>query len=1116
MVRGSIRVLLIEDDEDDYILIGSMLSEIRSSKVSLDWVKTYEDGLEAMGRGMHDVVLLDLQLGARTGLELLHEAVENGIDTPVILLTGRGAYQADVEAMEAGAADYLVKGQISPDLLERSIRYSISRKHAELELKSYRDHLEELVDERTRQLVSVNGELRLEMAEREKIEEALADSEKKNRELVENSLDIIYTVLPDGTFSSLNPAFESITGYSAGEWLGRPFFLMVHPDDRYSVLDAFKEVMAGLTVPANEVRFLSRSGACKILELKTVPKARGGKIVGLIGTARDITKRKNAENSIRKQKEFLTTVIESLHHPFYVLDARDYSILMANTAAAPAGLAPNTGCHTLYLEQDKPCGTSQHLCSLEKIKETGQPLVTEHLHYDEKGNIRHVEVHGYPILDGKGDVVQIIEYSLDTTERKRVEEELRKARDDLARERSLLHAVLNQMPAGVIVAEPSGRVILSNKQAVEILEHPQKHVYHRDEYLEYHSFHPDGRPYDVKEFPLTRSLENGEHVIDKEIHIVLPHSAASRIVLASSSPVRDPSGNIVAAVVTFQDITDRKRAEDELHRRAQEYRALVENSPDVVIRVDRQLRRVFANKALEVMTGFPLSSFMGLSIYEPPREDRREYVALMEKACAAVFSTGKEGAFDFPYPTTKGTRYFHMRLVPEYSKEGRIESLLTISRDITKAKQIQEELERSKEELELRVRRRTAELAESNQALKLDEARLEALWELSRMTEASTRDIADFTLEQQIMLTRSKVGAIGLMNEEENVFTLYACTADLLGRGEVISKPVELPIERFSWLSEVINKRGPIVVSYWGSNLDRTDNGMPSVLHRFMSVPVFEADRIVAIAMAGNKEEDYDPSDIRQLTLLLDGMWKSVQHLAAEKSLREAESLAAMGSALSAVAHDIKTPLVAIGGLTRLVLGHLKEGCVDRSKLEVVVTEVHRLETMLKNILDFSRPLELERSFHDLDRLIVETLPMVEDAAREHQLRIETHLQDLPPVSLDAMRMKQVIINLLMNAIQATPPGKVVSISTRMKGAKLLVDITDCGCGIPVEKRDKIFVPFASTKKEGTGLGLSISKKIVEAHRGSIQVLDNEGEGVTFRLNFPALTEEQDPEGQAA
>src|SRR5262249_54281589 len=113
MLEGeTIKVLLVEDDEDDFIITRDLLNEVGSKQFSLEWAKTYDKGLELMIRNHHDVCLVDYRLGAHNGVELLRTAIEKGCQSPVILLTTSGHQKIDVEAMEAGAADYLVKGML--------------------------------------------------------------------------------------------------------------------------------------------------------------------------------------------------------------------------------------------------------------------------------------------------------------------------------------------------------------------------------------------------------------------------------------------------------------------------------------------------------------------------------------------------------------------------------------------------------------------------------------------------------------------------------------------------------------------------------------------------------------------------------------------------------------------------------------------------------------------------------------------------------------------------------------------------------------------------------------------------------------------------------------------
>src|SRR5215469_3162905 len=125
-----IKVLLVEDDKDDYIIARDLLAEITRPRFTLDWVQNFDAGLKAMLQHQHDVVLVDYRLGARNGIELLRAAQERGCQAPVILLTGAGEHEVDMEAMQAGAADYLIKGQLQTHSLERSVRYAIQRKRA--------------------------------------------------------------------------------------------------------------------------------------------------------------------------------------------------------------------------------------------------------------------------------------------------------------------------------------------------------------------------------------------------------------------------------------------------------------------------------------------------------------------------------------------------------------------------------------------------------------------------------------------------------------------------------------------------------------------------------------------------------------------------------------------------------------------------------------------------------------------------------------------------------------------------------------------------------------------------------------------------------------------------
>jgi two-component system CheB/CheR fusion protein len=182
MESQPIRVLLAEDDEDDYLLARDLMEEIPGNPFHMEWASTYDAVLTAMERNQHDAYLLDYRLGHRNGLELLREAQGRGCQGPVILLTGQGDHDVDMEAMRAGVVDYLVKGQIDAPLLERSIRYAVERHRDRQALREAHDDLERRVQERTAELARANAALLRELNERCRAEAELRKAEESLKE----------------------------------------------------------------------------------------------------------------------------------------------------------------------------------------------------------------------------------------------------------------------------------------------------------------------------------------------------------------------------------------------------------------------------------------------------------------------------------------------------------------------------------------------------------------------------------------------------------------------------------------------------------------------------------------------------------------------------------------------------------------------------------------------------------------------------------------------------------------------------------------------------------------------------------------------------------------------
>jgi len=218
------------------------------------------------------------------------------------------------------------------------------------------------------------------------------------------------------------------------------------------------------------------------------------------------------------------------------------------------------------------------------------------------------------------------------------------------------------------------------------------------------------------------------------------------------------------------------------------------------------------------------------------------------------------------------------------------------------------------------------------------------------------------------------------------------------------------------------------------------------------------------------------------------------------------ENLAVIGKTVSGIAHDMKIPLVAIAGFSGRILNKLGKDDPHREKLTIIYQEAQRLENMVRDMLDYARPLNLYRSREDVNQIIQESIVIVKEVAEKKQISIKGKLfPEIPPAELDPMRMKQVFINLLTNAIQASPFGEPVIVRSLVKGECIVIDIVDHGRGLAAEQKENIFIPFFTTKKEGIGLGLAMVKNIVSAHGGEVQVFDNlpPEAGVTFRVILP-------------
>ncbi|MGA2260559.1 MAG: ATP-binding protein [Acidobacteriota bacterium] len=220
--------------------------------------------------------------------------------------------------------------------------------------------------------------------------------------------------------------------------------------------------------------------------------------------------------------------------------------------------------------------------------------------------------------------------------------------------------------------------------------------------------------------------------------------------------------------------------------------------------------------------------------------------------------------------------------------------------------------------------------------------------------------------------------------------------------------------------------------------------------------------------------------------------------------LKRADRLAAIGNLSAGLAHEIRNPLASIEGAA----GILEQGRVtEEQRLEflgIIRKECRRLNRLLSNLLDFARPPAPRRQTIAVEPLLESVIDLIAPATANKQIRLRKAISP-PGVTLDGdgEQLKQVILNLLLNAVQAMPDGGEIRLAAHPENSDLLIEVIDEGCGIAPESLDKIFTPFFTTKEEGTGLGLAVAYQIVSQHGGILRARNNPERGMTFSILLP-------------
>ncbi|MDA8099293.1 MAG: PAS domain-containing protein [Nitrospiraceae bacterium] len=245
-------------------------------------------------------------------------------------------------------------------------------------------------------------------------------------EVILNSMgEAVYVTDRSMRIQYANPAAERLTGYTFDESVGRYCStIFCEQSDLCAGNCPPKLAMSEKkAVLHRDALTKTKVGEVRETQISASPYTEDGECFGAVIVIKDVSDLKAAENRVRRQNLFLTSVIDALPHPFYVIDANSYRLLLVNKAASRSGRQDRTSCHEFSHDSPEPCSGADHPCPHREVKLTGKPVMVEHRYVLGNGSVRDMEVHGFPIFNDRGAIIQVIEYCIDITDRKRAAEE---------------------------------------------------------------------------------------------------------------------------------------------------------------------------------------------------------------------------------------------------------------------------------------------------------------------------------------------------------------------------------------------------------------------------------------------------------------------------------------------------------------------------------------------------------------------------------------------------------------------------------------------------------------------------------------------------------------------
>ncbi len=941
------------------------------------------------------------------------------------------------------------------------------------------------------------------MSELQRMGQALQKSEEEFRRIVATANEGIWVLDADVRTTFVNARMAEMLGYSGEEMMGRPFTDFMFEEDTPDHLERTGRRRQGRS-ETYERRFHCKDGQTMWALVSATPVFDDQhRYQGSFGMFTDITERRRAEEALRESEQRYRLVFENspvsiweedfsgvkslfddlkkegvsdiethfARHPEIVLQCADLArIVDVNRAALTLHAAANkeellAGLVNTFTPESFDT-FRQELVRLwnGETGMTGDAVVKTLA-----GVPRNVTVY-YSVCPGYEETLSKVLVSLaDITERKQAEEGIRQSEEKY-------RTLIQKIRAAVVVHGADTQILTSNSMAQELLGLTEDQLLGKMAVdPAWHFFREDGTAAALDEYPVNRVLTSRRALNNCILGVHRPNQENDVWVLVNGDPVFGKEGEVAQVIVTFIDITERKRVESALAQREYEYRTLAENSPDVIVRYDREGRRIYVNPEFERVNRLTAQQALGKTPAELSTELLPKADQFMEKLMEAMDS-GTAAKIDLSWSKDGKPVYWFVRVVPEFDAAGKVTSALTIWSDISERKIAEEEIHKLNAELEQRVRERTRQLAAS-------EERMRQFFERQLVGMAITSP------EKGWLHVNDKIcEMLGYSREELTRLSWAEMTypEDLAPDVAQFERMLRGEIDNYMLEKRFVRKDGSIVFTNLAVGcVRRTDRSVDYVLALLEDIT----------------ERKRAEESILKLNVELQQRARAL-----EDANLELESFS------YSVSHDLRTPLRAIDGFAHILLDDYAGKLDEEGKrlLKVVRDNTSRMGQLIDDMLKFSRTGRVELTFSGIDMegmahaVFEELQPSI--GTTKPQLEIE----HLPPARGDSAMMRQVFVNLLTNAIKFSrlrDPAKI-KVGGAIKGDEAVYYVKDNGVGFDMQYVDKLFGVFQRlhgvTEFEGTGIGLAIVKRIVTRHGGRVWAEGKPNEGATIYFALPA------------